>query len=214
MGKYKKGVLGNFRGKVGTVVGSSWNGLFYMKSLPDFGDYVPTTAQLNVRLRMSLVTKFLADIKSLVSIGWLSKEKRGLTAMNAATSYHLKNAITGVAPAYLMDYPDVKFSEGELEGAEDPEVASAAGHEVEFSWAPNTGMEYGLATDKAVLLVYCPDMDKFVSYRQVARSAGEYVMTLPASFVGSQAHCWIAFFSADGKLASDSSYVGMVSVVA
>ena len=34
MGKFKQGILGGFRGKVGTVVGSYWNGIFYMKALP------------------------------------------------------------------------------------------------------------------------------------------------------------------------------------
>ena len=34
MGKIKQGILGGFRGKVGTVVGSYWNGIFYMKGLP------------------------------------------------------------------------------------------------------------------------------------------------------------------------------------
>ena len=34
MGKIKQGILGGFSGKVGTVVGSYWNGIFYMKALP------------------------------------------------------------------------------------------------------------------------------------------------------------------------------------
>lgn len=34
MGKIRQGILGGFRGKVGTVVGSYWNGIFYMKALP------------------------------------------------------------------------------------------------------------------------------------------------------------------------------------
>ena len=34
MGKIKQGILGGFSGKVGTVVGSYWNGIFYMKGLP------------------------------------------------------------------------------------------------------------------------------------------------------------------------------------
>ena len=36
MGKIKQGILGGFRGKVGTVVGSYWNGIFYMKALPQY----------------------------------------------------------------------------------------------------------------------------------------------------------------------------------
>ena len=31
MGKIKQGILGGFRGKVGTVIGSSWNGISYMR---------------------------------------------------------------------------------------------------------------------------------------------------------------------------------------
>ena len=34
MGKIKQGILGGFRGTVGTVVGSSWNGIAYMKGKP------------------------------------------------------------------------------------------------------------------------------------------------------------------------------------
>ncbi len=30
MGKYKKGILGAFSGKVGTVIGSSWNWIDYI----------------------------------------------------------------------------------------------------------------------------------------------------------------------------------------
>ena len=31
MGKIKQGILGGFKGKVGTVIGSSWNGISYMR---------------------------------------------------------------------------------------------------------------------------------------------------------------------------------------
>ena len=34
MGKIKQGILGGFKGKVGTVIGSSWNGIAYMKGQP------------------------------------------------------------------------------------------------------------------------------------------------------------------------------------
>ena len=33
MGKIKQGILGGFRGKVGTVIGASWNGIAYMKGI-------------------------------------------------------------------------------------------------------------------------------------------------------------------------------------
>ena len=34
MGTIKKGILGGFSGKVGNVIGSSWKGISYMRSMP------------------------------------------------------------------------------------------------------------------------------------------------------------------------------------
>ena len=33
MGKIKQGILGGFQGKVGTVIGASWNGIAYMRGI-------------------------------------------------------------------------------------------------------------------------------------------------------------------------------------
>ena len=34
MGTIKKGILGSFSGKVGNIVGASWKGIAYIRSLP------------------------------------------------------------------------------------------------------------------------------------------------------------------------------------
>ena len=49
MGKIKQGILGGFRGTVGTVVGSSWNGIAYMKGKPQSVKNPKTDAQLQQR---------------------------------------------------------------------------------------------------------------------------------------------------------------------
>jgi hypothetical protein len=67
MGKYRKGILGYFRGKVGAVVGAIWNGIQYMRSLPDVGADNPTQAQLNVRARMALISAFLKRLKNAIT---------------------------------------------------------------------------------------------------------------------------------------------------
>lgn len=213
MGKYNKGILGRFRGKIGTVVGAVWNGVSYMRSLGDYTDN-PTTAQLNARAKVSLVMPFLAEIKTLINPGWASREKKGLTAMNAASSYHLKNAVSGVAPLYTINYPQVVFSVGGLDGVELPDVATGSGLSIDFTWTPQTTfMGGGAPTDKATMLLYCPLEDKFVFVKGVTpRSAGTYNMLVPSLFSGNMVHAWIGFVSADGKLVSDSTYVGTVPV--
>ena len=35
MGTHKRGILGNFSGKVGTVIGSTWRGIWVMRGLTD-----------------------------------------------------------------------------------------------------------------------------------------------------------------------------------
>ena len=45
MGKIKQGILGGFKGKVGTVIGASWNGIAYMRGLPQSIKNPKTPAQ-------------------------------------------------------------------------------------------------------------------------------------------------------------------------
>ena len=60
MGKIKQGILGGFRGTVGTVVGSSWNGIAYMKGKPQSVKNPKTDAQLQQR-------GFFRDLQQLVA---------------------------------------------------------------------------------------------------------------------------------------------------
>ena len=66
MGKIKQGILGGFKGKVGTVIGSSWNGVAYMKGLPQSQKDPKTPAQVAQR-------NFFKEVQSLV--GQLTAEQ-------------------------------------------------------------------------------------------------------------------------------------------
>ena len=85
MGKIKQGILGGFRGTVGTVVGSSWNGVAYMKGKPQSVRNPRTDAQVQQR-------EFFKEVQALVS--QLSDEQlaslfpsvnRGMTRRNMLT---------------------------------------------------------------------------------------------------------------------------------
>jgi hypothetical protein len=85
MGKIKQGILGGFKGKVGTVIGASWNGIAYMRGLAQSVKNPKTAAQLQQRA-------FFKDLQSLVS--QLSDEQlaslfpqvnRGMTRRNMLT---------------------------------------------------------------------------------------------------------------------------------
>lgn len=209
MGKYKKGILGFFRGRVGTVVGAVWNGIHYMKSLPDVGDSDPTPAQLNVRAKLALVTTFLKRLKALIKVGY-QDFTNGITPMNAATSYHLKNAVTGTtALNYAIDYSKVIFSVGDLLEANTPAVAATAAAKLDFSWVNDAPVGGTGGTDRATVLAYNADKNKFAMLASAAaRSAAAYVLQLPPDWGGDSVHGWISFVSTDGKEVSNSTYIG------
>jgi hypothetical protein len=209
MGKYKKGILGYFRGKIGTVVGAIWNGIHYMRSLPDVGADNPTEAQLNVRARLVLISLFLKRINALINVGY-QKFNKGITPMNAATSYHLKHAITGTSSLdYAIDFTKVVFSAGDLLPANNAEVNITIAAKLDFIWVNDADPLSTGGTDKATIMVYNPTKDKLVTLAGAApRSAEGYILSVPGDFSGDEVYAWIAFVNVKGKEVSDSVYIG------
>ena len=58
MATYERGILGSFKGQVGTVVGSTWRGMDVMKIKRKKSDTKPTQKQIVQQARFSFVGKF------------------------------------------------------------------------------------------------------------------------------------------------------------
>ena len=85
MGKIKQGILGGFNGKVGPVIGSSWNGIAYMRGQAQSVKNPKTAAQMQQR-------NFFKDLQSLVSqlsdeqlLSLFPSVNRGMTRRNMLT---------------------------------------------------------------------------------------------------------------------------------
>lgn len=59
MATFKEGVFGGFSGKVGNVVGASWRGIDYMRSLPLGRKDAKTKRQVKQRGKFSVTMDFL-----------------------------------------------------------------------------------------------------------------------------------------------------------
>jgi uncharacterized phage-like protein YoqJ len=213
MGKYKKGILGSFRGIIGTVIGSIWNGIHYLRSLPEASGKNPSTEQLNTRLRFSLSGSFVKVMKSHIAVGYQSFTD-GITPANAANAYHLKKAITGIAPDYKIDFTKVILSVGDLNKANNTKAVPAANGEINFEWEASSSSEYEDELDQATFVVYHPERNEVVSARRIVpRSALKFKMTVPFDFEGAEVHCWMYFVSPNGKSVSISSYLGKHTVL-
>lgn len=56
-----------------------------------------------------------------------------MSPYNAATSYHLGNALMGIFPDYEIDYSKVMVSQGKLPGALNPKAVSSSATEIGFT---------------------------------------------------------------------------------
>lgn len=210
MGIISKGILGPFSGTVGTVVGSSWKGIDYMRSLPRKSNRPPSQQQDEQRLKFALIGGFLRSMTPLLQMSYKS-EGKNMSGFNSALSYNLKNAVTGAYPDFDIRYDMALVSRGALPNAAAPQ-AVVAGNSIEWTWTDNTGAGKAAATDKAILVAYCHELKQTIFEFGAERSTGEATLAATA-FAGREVETWIGFISADGKSVATSLYTGQVSFV-
>ena len=82
MGKIKQGILGGFKGKVGTVIGASWNGIAYMKGLPQSQKDPKTAAQMAQRAFFKEIQDLVGQLSAEQQIFLISSTPQGMTRRN------------------------------------------------------------------------------------------------------------------------------------
>ena len=207
MGNIKQGILGGFSGKVGTVIGSNWKGINYMRAIaPSIRD-ARTAKQLAQREQFKLVLGFLRSVQSYVRVGFKMYATRQ-TAFNAAMSYTMRNAVKGASQDVSIDYSKVMVSRGSLALPLNIHSLNNDG-EIAIAWSDNSGMANALDTDFAMPLAYNDDKKEAV-YDMVSSCRGDEGVSLsyPSDWVGDTVHVYLGFVSENGALVSDSVYVG------
>jgi hypothetical protein len=168
-------------------------------------------AQLDHRAKFSTVLQFLKSLTALLSIGFKNQTVK-LSGFNAAMSYNLKNAISGVYPAYEIDYAKALISEINLPEPLNPACVSTVAGEVKFTWEDNSQDGGTMADDKAILVVYNPVRKKSVNIvGGNTRTSGSQIVTLPSNFSGDEVQCFIGFQNANQSVLSDSQFgIGLI----
>ncbi|WP_026904612.1 DUF6266 family protein [Pedobacter glucosidilyticus] len=213
MGKYTQGILGAFTGKIGTVVGASWRGIKYMRSLAaKRGNANATEKQLEQQARFSLITAFLKPVKPLLEIGFKSYAV-GKTGYNSAHSYNLKNALTGTSPNLEIDYSMVLLSRGDLPAAAGLVATSTTAGQLNLAWTDNSGKGKAKAGDKLMLVVFCPALAEAVySIGDAVREDATLAFDVDTDFSGQVVQVYTAWLSEDGKDVSNSKYAGNIDI--
>ena len=211
MGTIKQGILGGFSGKVGTVVGGTWKGIHYMRSLPASVRNPRTVPQVTQRTKFLVTIEFLKPITPFVREGFKAYSNKQ-SAFNAAMSYNVTNAVTGSFPDFEVDYPNAMVSRGSLLQAQGA-IATAGTDSITFTWSDNSGVSNALATDKAMPMIYNTNKGEAVFNTAAADRSTETIdLSIPDGWSGDPIEVYLGFISEDGSLVANSVYLGQQTI--
>ncbi len=205
------GINGPFSGKVGTVVGYKWKNKAVMRGLPSTRKRSPSPLQIQQHAKFRLMNAFLNPLTKFLNITYnnLAVEMSG---HNKAFSYNVKNAIGGIFPEFMIDYPMVLVSRGDLPNVQMPNVSSPVEGTLKFSWTDNSGKGKTKSTDMAFAAVYNEENGQWSYELNIStRNTGECILDLNL-FKAKAVHSYFGFISADGKEVTDSVYTGLVNL--
>jgi hypothetical protein len=210
MATYTDGINGNFKGKVGRVIGSSWKGKPYMKSL-----YRKRTIpahemeQLN-RNKFALAHRWLQPVTDFVRAGYKGHTPT-VEGFLAAKSYLLKNAFEGDGADMVINPALMKVSYGDLPLPENLAAVKSAPNELQVSWKGSDKSQPD-AYDQVMILAY--DIENGESEETITgqfRYVGTDTLEITAAIPERTYHIYAAFIAADRSCQSMSVYLGTIS---
>ena len=211
MGTIKKGILGDFSGKVGNVVGATWNGIGYMRSLPTKVRNPRTPGQLEQRMKFSMIGSLMKNLAPVLQIGYKNAASgKGRSTFSMAMSDNLKGAITGEYPDLTIDYPNVRLAKGLLSGCSSVSLSLTDGM-ADFSW-DNIIMGNAAETDRVMVVAINTATGEMVYDRNLAgRSEMSGSIALPANWAGDEAAGYVIFVNEEESENSDSIFAGSIT---
>lgn len=207
MATFKDGVNGPFKGKVGSVIGSSWRKINYMKGFGRYNKNRPASPkQVLQRRKFALLNQFFDRQAYLLEIGFGAFTGRA-TGRNMAFSYNYDQAFLVNEDDVRLNYAALSFSHGSLLTAGD-ERAWLVEDTLHVSWDPSTYGMSGAADDVARLIVYDEKNDIFRGVRRAVRADGGIATDLSKVKADtSRLHIWFFFIDELRKQVSKTTYI-------
>ena len=205
MGRLLSGVNGQIQGKVGNLIGSSRNGVPYVKGPYKNRTQTVSAKELLNRKKFAAAQAWLAPILDFVRVGFKGYSQRS-QGFVAAKSWLLKNSFTGQAEDLRIDPALVKVSSGDLPNPENIAVEFTDTGNLKFTWNP----VYVDLHDKDQIMMLAYDVENshalFITTGQL-RSTGFDILKMSNSS-NRNFHVYAAFIAADRSRQSDSVYLG------
>jgi len=207
-------ITGRTKKKFGTAVFSKQFGKNTMRTKAIEVHNPKTLAQRQQRTKFTLMVALSRMVMSFIRVGF-KQAAIGMSQFNVFVSNNITNVITGIYPAYSIDFTQLIVSKGTLTGADNGTAAAAAGRKVDIGWDDNTGNGDALATDNAMgLLINYTKKAIMQDSTTTTRADTALEFTVPASWVGDEVHAYLAFKTPASDKVADSKFLASVTILA
>jgi hypothetical protein len=213
MARFLKGIHGAYSGKVGSVIGSNWRGVDYVRSLARISKNKASEKQLIQRSKFAVTVAFLSPIMDLLKLGYSDKLQGKATGYNKALQYMMNNGgVTGTYPDFEIDYSKVVISKGALSNVMAPVWEETFPQEINLSWSPELNKFSAFADDSVILLFYNMSKNFFSIMESATRADASLSFKLPPSYAGDKIVGWVFTGHRDGVKTSLSIYLGELTI--
>jgi hypothetical protein len=194
------------QGSLGNLVFYKMHGRNYVRTKPEQYRDKKSPAQLAQRQRLQTVISFLRPFKDVLRITFASGAV-GRSAIQAAQSYNMRNALEG-------EYPDIKIDKSKVllsSGSQPlPSGASVSAHPdgLLIEWKNGEEATGSAASDTLIVIAFAASAERIdYKFTDTSRSEGRFVWNtkLNVSEVALP-DVWIAFRSRQMTKMSDSLY--------
>ena len=209
MARITQGILGGFRGKVGTDVGSSIFGIDVMRAYQPDVKNPQTEEQTKQRNKFTIVIDWLLPLISAIRVGF-SLNAIKMSPWNAAISYNILNAIGGNYPSQEIVKGDVLIAKGNLSPLIDFSCRANDDSTLYISDASDLNSPLIDPTDKLFLAFWHHDDYWLIipeaGTRQQLVQGGYTPINCGAYTVDHEVRAYAFYRSADGQKISNSDY--------
>jgi Family of unknown function (DUF6266) len=207
MGRLINGINGPFWGKLGTAIGSSRNGVPYIKGLYRKRTKNVSERELANRKKFAAAQAWLRPLLYFVQVGFRGYSQRS-QGFIAAKSWLLKNAFDSTESGMIINPALVKVSSGSLPLPENLAVSLTETGDFKFTWDPVLKDDRNASHDQIMMLAYDPEAEyaKFITTGQFFKT-GTDTLTVDWKRV-KKFQVYAAFNAHDRNGQSDSVYLG------
>lgn len=212
MAEFNSSTFGTISGRHGSAVATTTKGGKSILKIFRQSVDAKTEKQLAHRSKFAFLIVFLSCMRDLLNITF--KTKGGY---NHGFALAMKKAISGEAPNFSIDYSQLYFSEGSLTPPKGLSATKSVANTVKVDWNVSNISNLvsgGAKANEGVNLILYNDAAKeaMLTENVAERIAGTAEVMCPNYWVTETVHCWIYFSRADGKLNSNSEYIGSVTL--